>query len=134
MRPMFGYVLAGVLAASRCSGGELDSGDGDQPRGGTLATGIDLFNERIVGSNPGCVTCHSLNEGVTLVGPSLFGLAGRAADQVLGQTAAQYVKSSIANPDEYIVPGFNRGQMVDGWIDFLTDEQIDTLVAALLNL
>jgi mono/diheme cytochrome c family protein len=95
---------------------------------------MELFNARVVGSNPGCVTCHSLNEGVTLVGPTLYGVGTVAADRVPGLSASEYLKQSIVEPDAFTVPGFREGQMVGRWADFLTPEQIDSLVEFLLGL
>ena len=68
---------------------------GDPTRGDTL------FHEEY-----GCNACHSL-DGSTLVGPSLQGMGQRAADQVDGYTAEQYLRESILLPCEYVVSGFD---------------------------
>jgi mono/diheme cytochrome c family protein len=99
------------------------------PIGNVDTRGLELFEERVVGANPGCVTCHSLDEGITLVGPSLFGVGSR----VQGTSDADYIRQSIVDPDAYVVDGFVRGQMNSGWDDYLSDEQIESLVALLLE-
>ena len=132
MRPLL--VLVAVIALTAACGG----GDGARaPAPASDSTGEvvgeELFNERVVGSNPGCVTCHSRDEGVTLVGPSLAGLAGRAATTVPGLTAAEYVRRSITDPDSFVVDGFAAGQMPGGWDEVLNDTQIESLVDFLLG-
>lgn len=102
--------------------------------GDAVAVGAELFEQRVVGSKPGCVTCHSLEPDVTLVGPSLAGLAERAGQRVAGQSALEYVKASITDPDSHVVDGFRTGQMVGGWTDELSEAQIDSLVDYLLGL
>jgi cytochrome c551/c552 len=91
--------------------------------------GEELFEERVVGVNPGCVTCHSLEEGVTLVGPSLSEVSSRVA----GMSDADYVRQSIIEPDAYVVEGFSPGQMSPDWGRILSEEQIDSLVDFLLS-
>ena len=69
---------------------------------------------------------------MTLVGPSLFGLADRAEDRVPGLSARDYVRESITHPNAFIVDGYSAGQMVGGWDGLLTDQQIRSLVEFLL--
>jgi mono/diheme cytochrome c family protein len=104
------------------------------PDRGSDATGMELFNERVVGASPGCVTCHSLEPGVTLVGPSLAGIGERAEDRVPGVTAEEYLRQSIVSPDAFVVEGFATGSMQSNWENLLSQEQIDSLVLVLLDL
>jgi mono/diheme cytochrome c family protein len=92
--------------------------------------GLELFRERVVGANPGCVTCHSLDDGITLVGPSLYGIESR----VDGLDTGAYIRQSILEPDAYVVDGFLAGQMSPSWGDYLSAEQIESLVEFLTNL
>ena len=96
--------------------------------------GEELFNERVIGSNPGCITCHSLDEGVVLVGPSLAGIAARAAATVPELSAADYIRLSITDPDSFVVDGFAAGQMPSGWDEALSASQIESLVDYLLKI
>ena len=125
-------IVAVSLLVVSCGGG--DSRDAAPSAESTAeVTGRELFNQRVVGSNPGCVTCHSLEEGVTLVGPSMAGLAVRAGTTVPGLSAADYIRLSITEPDSFVVDGFVEGQMPSGWDQTLTERQIDSLVAFLLG-
>ena len=126
-----GLALLVALLAS-CSGDEPATPQAASDRS-VASTGTDLFNERVVGSNPGCVTCHALDGDIVLVGPSLTGLADRAGSTVPGMTGAEYVRQAIVDPDAHIVDGFSAGQMAGGWGDLLTTEQIESLVELLLS-
>lgn len=105
--------------------------------------GRQLYLQQTIGASgaPGCITCHSLEEGRVLVGPSHARVARRAAQVVSdgsyqgsGQTAADYLRESILDPDAYVVPGFDANLMYENYREALTDEQIDDLVAYLLTL
>ncbi len=78
-----------------------------------------------------CSTCHSLEAGVTIVGPSLAGIGSHADDRIEGMSAEQYIRSSILRPGDFIVPGFSN-LMQQNFGDLLTAEQINALVAFLL--
>ncbi|NPA26892.1 MAG: cytochrome c [Chloroflexi bacterium] len=94
--------------------------------------GEELFNQNPLGSNAGCVTCHSLEPGVQLVGPSLAGIATTAAERVPGMSAEEYIRQSILEPNAYVVEGFPEGLM-PAYTD-LSPEQVDALVAFLMTL
>jgi cytochrome c551/c552 len=129
MRSILAVSLLMVVVATGCGGGDANS-DGSA----VASFGLELLNERVVDSNPGCITCHSLDEDVTLVGPSLFGLGGRAGDQVPGLSATEYLRQAIVDPDAFVVDGFGAGLMVSEWADSLTEAQIESLVEVLLDL
>ncbi|MDQ1300546.1 MAG: L-cysteine S-thiosulfotransferase [Chloroflexota bacterium] len=121
-------VIVAALALAACGGGASQA-----PAGGAAdaAAGKALFAQTVIGTNPGCVTCHSLEAGKTLVGPSMAGIAGRAGSTVSGQSAEQYLKQSLTEPDAYLVKGFAKGLMVK---PTLTDKQVSDLVAYMLTL
>lgn len=125
-----------LLLLVACGGGE--SGDGGQAEAvaGDAGRGATLFNQSSIGSASasGCMTCHSLEEGVTLVGPSLAGVAGRASERVPELSAEEYLRQSIVEPNAYIVEGFSEGLMYQNYGRELTDQQIADLVAFLLTL
>jgi hypothetical protein len=68
-----------------------------------------------------------------IVGPSLSGVASRAASRMEGVDGREYLLLSIIKPSAYVVDGFtnvmpsNFGKSLDG-------EQLDALVAYLLTL
>ena len=128
---MRGAAVIAMLLAGCGGGGSVAAPLPDD--GGVESHGAELFQERVVGSVPGCVTCHSLDEGVTLVGPSLFGIADRAATRVPWLSADDYVRQSIVEPDAFVVPDFAAGQMAGGWAQVLSETQIDSLITYLLE-
>jgi len=98
--------------------------------------GERLYWQPIVGSNnaPGCITCHSLAEGVVLVGPSHYGLANYADDVVPGQSAEAYLWTSIINPNAHITAGFNADEMYAQYGSELSVQDVADLVAFMLTL
>ena len=126
------------LALSACGGG-----DEDEAAGANAANGQAMFEETMIGSTGaiGCVTCHSVDEGVQLVGPSLAGIATTAESMVNdsaytgeAKTAHEYLVEAIVKPDMYINDGFVEGSMYQLYGDQLSSEQIDDLVAYLETL
>src|SRR5690606_4885974 len=80
-----------------------------------------------------CATSHSLEPDVVIVGPSLAGVASRAQTRVPGQSAEEYLRNSLLNPGDYLVPGFNN-VMAQNLGDVLSSEQINNIVAFLMTL
>jgi nitric oxide reductase subunit C len=93
-----------------------------------------------------CASCHSLAAGRVLVGPSLEGVAGRAAERLAApdyggsaKDAVEYLRESILVPSAYVVetPSTTPGGlslMPDTYGASLTPEQIEDLVAYLTTL
>jgi cytochrome c2 len=120
-------ILIGLLLAA-CGGPASASSLGNP------AEGKMLFNQASIGAAPSCVTCHSLEPGKVIVGPSLAGVATRAEERVPGISAADYLRECITDPNSYVVDGFSAGVMYQSFRDVLTEKQIDNLVAYLLTL
>ena len=97
----FLFILLCLLLVSlqlvACTG----ENESSPPEAGDPALGKDLYSQTVLGPRaaPGCVTCHSLKPGVTLVGPSHAGIAGRAGSMIEGLSAEEYLRESIINPD-----------------------------------
>ena len=131
-------ILALTLLLVACGGdGEepATSSNAAAPRG-NAENGEKLFKQTTIGSAsaPGCTTCHSLEPDTVLVGPSQAGLATRAGTRVDGQSAEEYIKESISNPNAYIVDGFVEGVMYQNYGSELTAQEIDDIVAYTLTL
>ncbi|MCU0486393.1 MAG: c-type cytochrome [Anaerolineales bacterium] len=99
-----------------------------------IKAGELLFKQSAIGSQVGCITCHSLEPDVTLIGPSLAGIGARAATLVAGQSAEVTLTEAIINPDADIAEGFVASIMPKGYEQALTAEQIAQLVAYMLSL
>jgi nitric oxide reductase subunit C len=80
-----------------------------------------------------CATCHALEPDVVIVGPSLAGVASRAGTRVPGQSAEQYIRNSLINPGDFVVPGF-QNVMAQNLGTQLTAEQINDIIAFLMTL
>lgn len=129
------------LALAACGGGgggdEKESAQGSgEAAAGDAARGEELFKQSTIGASaaPGCATCHSLEPGLTLVGPSLADTGERAGSQVEGQSAEEYLRRSIVAPDEHVMEGFPAGVMYQKYGEDLSEQEIDDLVAYLLTL
>ena len=109
-------------------------GDGGPPVTGAAADGKDLYERTVLGSNAGCITCHSLKPDVVLVGPSLALIGRDAGGRQPGVSAAEYLRKSMTDPDAYVLEGFDPGRMPQDWEEQLTTAEIDGLVEYLLTL
>jgi nitric oxide reductase subunit C len=95
---------------------------------------------------PGCAACHSIAPGVNIVGPTLAGIAGTAAERLKNpqyqgkaKTPAEYIRESIVDPHAYVLTGptyaaGGRSLMPSDYAQTLKPEQIDQIVAYLMTL
>ncbi len=82
----------------------------------------------------GCAACHSLEPGVTIVGPSQAGLAARAATREPGASPEFYIYESIVQPNAVVVEGFQPGLMPATFGQTLTPQDLADLLAYLMTL
>jgi mono/diheme cytochrome c family protein len=125
------FLLLGVLVLSLLAcGGESapEAGAGD------AAAGETLFAQQLIETQPGCITCHSLEPGVTSVGPSVATIGAEAGSRVSGTSAEEYLRKSILEPDATVAEGFATGIMPKGFATALTEQQVNDLVAYMLTL
>lgn len=80
-----------------------------------------------------CATCHATDPDTVILGPSLAGIARRAAGRVPDLTARAYVEESILQPGAYVVSGFDDA-MPTNFGKRLSGEEMDALIAYLLTL
>lgn len=80
-----------------------------------------------------CGACHSSNPGTVIVGPSLAGIATAGGDRIDGLDARTYVYSSIMQPSDYVVGGY-EDLMPKDLAKKLTGEELDNVVAYVLSL
>ena len=91
-------------------------------------------------TNASCTACHSLIPGEVKVGPSLAGIADRAATRVAGETAEQYIRQSIQQPNAFIVPDLptyqanGKSVMPEGLGNLMSAQDLADLIAYLQTL
>lgn len=112
-----------LVVAAACGGGgdKAASGGGDAD----VAAGKAIFEKTVLGSDPGCVTCHAREAGKTIVGPSLAGIASQGED---------FIRTSILDPDADVTEGFPAGTMPKTYKDDLSDQELNQLVKYLMTL
>jgi len=117
-------VILFVFLLSACSGADV------APATPTLdpvqQTGRGVFNLR-------CAQCHALTPDTIVIGPSLAGVATRAATRIDGYTAEEYIEDSILHPKNYIVEGFTDTMPTNFGKD-LTNDELKGVVAFLMTL
>jgi cytochrome c2 len=102
---------------------------------GSAERGMELYNTIYdAADGNACSTCHYVDSEEQLQGPGLLNIADRAPTRVEGESAAQYLYTSIVNPQAYIVEGYPENLMPQVYGEIFTDPQIYDLIAYLLTL
>jgi mono/diheme cytochrome c family protein len=96
---------------------------GEEPQGDPEA-GEEVFTTV---ASPACATCHTLQAaGATqTLGPNL--------DEALADKDAAFIRESIVEPDAEVTSGFADNLMPEDYGDKLTEEQLNDLVAFLVE-
>jgi hypothetical protein len=88
----------------------------------------------------GCDNCHLIGDigEAGKVGPDLSAIGVLASQRVPGESASDYLRTSIIDPEAYLAPDCPNGPCLDGIMpgdygDRLTAGQIDTLIDFLLE-
>jgi len=92
----------------------------------TQQQGQDVFKLR-------CAQCHALTPDTVVIGPSLAGIATRAANRIEGYSAEEYLEISILAPKDYLVEGF-MDTMPTNFGKDLTSDELSAVVAYLMTL
>jgi cytochrome c len=84
---------------------------------------------------PPCSTCHLVVEGEQRfsLGPNLAGLGERAGTRIEGLAAEDYIRQSILEPHQFVVPGY-RDIMYPNFGEHLSDGDVADLIAYLMTL
>jgi cytochrome c oxidase subunit 2 len=126
-----------VVPASEFASWVRRQRQGDEDGGVAAAGGDKTAAGRTLFTDTGCNACHTLAdaESDATVGPNLDELAAQAAKlgRQQGQTPAEYVRTSIVEPNAFVVSGFQEGLMPGDYGNQLSDAEIDTLVEYLLS-
>ena len=124
---ILGITIA-LLAACGSGGGAA----GNSANGKQLFDGVAAMGDARA---PACATCHAIVPGGdTGSGQSLSNIGNRAGVTVPGQTAEEYLHTSITNPDAFLSGGYQEGIMYRDYAQAMTAQQINDLVAYMLTL
>ena len=129
MNRRLGVLLLALLLVA-C--GQAAAGPGDPARGQQLFSGALPI---AAGKAPPCANCHVVNVGEQAsIGRNLSNIGTRAATTVPDQSAVEYLRTSIIDPDAYLVGGFQEGIMYREYRPALTEQQLNDMVAYLPTL
>ena len=120
-------LLLGLLLLTACGGGA----DEEPVEAAAAVDPVTAEGQMVFKQN--CASCHAVTGDTLIVGPSLAGIASRAASRVEGQSAEEYIQFSILRPGEYVVEGFSD-LMPTNFGTTLTGEQLDSVIAYLITL
>lgn len=82
-----------------------------------------------------CAGCHSLDpSGPTALGPSMIGVASRAAANSDGLTVREWLAREIVDPNAVIADGYSAGLMPTTYRTDLSPEQYQSLIIFLETL
>jgi cytochrome c len=107
---------------------------------GNPQRGAQVFNTPVRaerGNLEPCAECHPTQAGQppkTGLGTNFANIASRAGAMVAGQSAEEYLRTSIIDPDAFLAGGFQDGLMSREYKKLLTPQQIEDLVAYLMTL
>ncbi|MBK9926074.1 MAG: cytochrome c [Anaerolineales bacterium] len=87
--------------------------------------GQSVFNLR-------CAQCHATVPDTVVIGPSMYGLATRAATRMEGYDAQAYIEHSILFPKDYIVDGFTD-TMPTNFGKELTSDELNAIISYLMT-
>jgi cytochrome c len=124
-------ILIGLMLVA-CSGSSTEPGNAER--------GKTLFNAPVQtdrGAIEPCSACHAIVEGQksrTGLGTNFHDMGARAGGMVKGQSAEQYLRTSIVDPDAFLAGNFQDGLMSREYSKLLTPQQIEDLVAYMLTL
>jgi mono/diheme cytochrome c family protein len=124
-------------APSRAEGAEEAAGEETAVESAGARSPQDLFTKARP-DGMGCNACHMIDQPQTdtnrgIVGPNLGNLHETAGTRVPGLSAEEYVRQSIVDPNAHVEPGYLPGLMPQDLARVMTEEEIDSLVAWLLD-
>jgi len=126
-----------VLPAADFDAWVREQRQGDADGGVAAAGGDETAAGRKLFTDTGCNACHTLADAgsTATVGPELDDLAAQAAryGEREGQTPTEYVRTSIENPNAFVVAGFQKDLMPGDYASQLSPAEIGTLVEYLLG-
>ena len=102
--------------------------------GADAENGMALFTTFQADAGFACSTCHRTDTEDRLIGPGQLNIGSRAETRVEGQSAVEYIYTSIVNPDAFIVPDYTADLMPENWVDIYSDEEIFDIIAYMLTL
>jgi cytochrome c551/c552 len=99
----------------------------------SLAAADPIRGQQLTLSNA-CIGCHAMDPNQVMPGPTWNKMAVTAATRVEGQTATEYLYTSIIHPNDYVVEGFMTNVMLQTYEQTLSQADLADIIAYLLSL
>jgi hypothetical protein len=80
----------------------------------------------------GCIGCHAMDPNQQLTGPTWYLIGDVAANQQPGVSPANYLYTSIVDPNAYVVPDYPAGVMPQNFGELIPPDELADMVAYLL--
>ena len=122
MKFKISFILLAAMLMAACS----------MPAVETVSTLTPEQQEGQIVFNLRCAQCHATVPDTIIIGPSLNGIATRAATRVEGYSAEEYIERSILIPDFYLVEGF-ADTMPTNFGKEITSEELSALVSYVMT-
>lgn len=137
-RPLEGDKSPEALGIKTCTADGVAVMPGEAPPTPTPAAATGPRPPQQLFTAMGCSGCHKLDQDQTAdnigqPGPNMRNLPETAGQNVPGEDAATYVHNSIVDPTAFVHPGYVGGIMPGNFKDQMSAEEIDSLVAWLLD-
>jgi len=127
-------VTSDSTGSSDTSDVPISSGLTELPETANAENGAELFQTFQPDAGFACSTCHQPESEARLIGPGLLNVAIRAETRIEGQTALEYIFTSITNPSVFVVPEFPDELMPANWAEIYSEDEIYDIMAYLLTL
>jgi hypothetical protein len=128
--------LASITALAACGSAPATGATDDPERGRRIYFGeVEVNGAR--GPIMPCFRCHPVVEGERPsmpIGINLHDIGNRAGTMVRGESAEQYLRTSILDPDAFLAGNFQDGLMSREYPQALSEQQVSDLVAYMLTL
>ncbi len=123
---IIGFLSVALLVAAACTSDAPDKATVKKPDE-TITT---PHPGKVVFEDNGCSTCHSTGTN-RVVGPGLAGIWERARARGTGQSAEEYVRTSIIDPSAFVVEDFPDNVMPSTFGTSISDSDLQDLIAYL---
>ncbi len=127
-------MLAGLIMVmlAGCGAASNDGANGNAERGKQIYYGETVLRKDNLQA---CIDCHATTAaGTETIGQPLHDIGARAGSVVAGQSAVEYLRTSILEPDALLTGNYQEGIMPRNYKDLLSQQDLNDVISYLLTL